>query len=89
MMSTCAMILLGKTYGNLMVDLQAKSEKLEARSRRILIDLLGIDIAEASALLERADSSVKVAIVMYKLDCSAAEARRKIRDADGFLSRIL
>jgi N-acetylmuramic acid 6-phosphate etherase len=89
MMSTCAMILLGKTYGNLMVDLQAKSAKLEARSRRILIDLLGIDLAEASALLEKANGSVKVAIVMHKLDCSDKEARQKIGDADGFLSRIL
>ncbi|MEK7775394.1 MAG: N-acetylmuramic acid 6-phosphate etherase [Candidatus Zixiibacteriota bacterium] len=89
MISTCAMVLLGKTYGNLMVDLQAKSEKLAARSRRILIDLLGIDITEASALLGKADGSVKTALVMYKLECTPDEARRKIREADGFLSKIL
>jgi N-acetylmuramic acid 6-phosphate etherase len=89
MMSTCAMILMGKTYGNLMVDLQAKSAKLEARSRRILIDLLGVDIETASALLEKANGSVKAAIVMYNLKCTEHEARQKIRDADGFLTRIL
>ena len=50
------MVLLGKTYGNLMVDLQAKSKKLAARSRKILIDMFNIDVKEAEKLLSKSSS---------------------------------
>lgn len=86
--STTAMILLGKTYGNLMVDLQARSEKLAARSRRILVDLLSIDLEHAETLLAEAGGSVKTAIVMHKFSCSIDEAREKLRRAGGFIARI-
>jgi N-acetylmuramic acid 6-phosphate etherase len=89
MISTCAMILLGKTYGNLMVDLQSTSEKLAARSRRILMDLLDIEVGEADTLLDQAEGSVKTAIVMHRLQCTRDEALRKIRESDGFLTRLL
>lgn len=88
MISTTAMILLGKTYGNLMVDLQARSEKLAARSRRILMDLLKMSLEDAEALLQRAGGSVKTAIVMYKFGASKEEAEAKLADAGGFISRI-
>lgn len=87
MISTTAMVLLGKTYGNLMVDLQARSEKLAARSRKILMDLLQIDLTEAHTLLESASGSVKVAVVMHQFDCDQAEAQRKLAEADGFIRR--
>ena len=89
MISTTAMVLLGKTYGNLMIDLQARSEKLAARSRKILIDLLNISTAEASDLLGKAEGSVKLAIVMHKLDCTREEATAKIQAADGFVRGLL
>jgi len=89
MITTTAMVLLGKTYGNLMVDLQARSEKLAARSRKILIELLRIDYDEADSLLSRAGGSVKTAIVMKKLDMDRAEAEKKLAEADGFLRRII
>lgn len=89
MISTTAMVLLGKTYGNLMVDLQARSEKLAARSRKILVDLLGLSLEESEQLLSNAGGSVKTAIVMHKCACSKAEAHKKISDAGGFLSRII
>jgi N-acetylmuramic acid 6-phosphate etherase len=89
MISTTAMVLLGKTYGNLMVDLQARSEKLAARSRKILVDLLGISLADSEQLLSDAGGSVKTAIVMHKCSCSKAEALKKIADAGGFLSRLI
>ena len=87
MISTTAMILLGKTYGNLMVDLEARSEKLAARSRKILMDLLRISYSEADDLLDSAGGSVKTAIVMHKFDCARPEAEQKLRRAGGFVTR--
>ncbi len=89
MISTTAMVLLGKTYGNLMVDLQAWSEKLVARSRMILIDLFGLSLQEASDLLENSGRSVKTAIVMHKFKCDRMEAARKLEKAGGFVSKIV
>ncbi len=89
MISTTAMVLLGKTYGNLMVDLQSKSEKLAARSRKILVELLQVSLDDANQLLARAGGSVKTAIVMHKLNCDKVQALAKLADAEGFLSRIL
>lgn len=88
LISTTAMVLMGKTMGNLMVDLQARSDKLSARSRKILIDLFSITSEEAGRLIKSADGSVKRAIVMKKFDCSKDEADKKIRDAEGFINRI-
>ena len=88
MISTTAMILLGKTYGNLMVDLKARSEKLGARSRKILMDLFGIPIEESDSLLKESGGSVKVAIVMKKFNCGAPAAKEKLERAGGFISRI-
>ncbi len=87
MISTTAMVLLGKTYGNLMVDLQARSEKLEARSRKILMELLEIDLQKASDLLTCSGGSVKLAIVMHKAGCDKKTAQTKLDEADGFISR--
>lgn len=89
MISTTAMVLLGKTYGNLMVDLQARSEKLAARSRRILIDLLQVDYDQADRLLVAAGGSVKVAIVMHKRRCGHDEAKQLLAQQGGFLARVV
>jgi N-acetylmuramic acid 6-phosphate etherase len=89
MISTTAMILVGKTYGNLMVDLQANSEKLAARSRKILMEFLGIDYTAADSLLNSAGGSVKTAIVMHRLGVGKEEAERKLEAAEGFLRRVL
>jgi len=89
MISTTAMVLLGKTYGNLMVDLLARSEKLRARSLRILIDLLAIDYYEAEKLLKSAKGSVKTAIVMFKKKCSRDEALKLLNENDGFIKQVL
>lgn len=88
LISTTAMVLLGKTFGNLMVDLQARSEKLAARSRKILMDLLGVDLRDADRLLKKAGGSVKTAIVMDKFNCDKAAAREMLDRADGFIARI-
>lgn len=89
MISTTAMVLLGKTYGNLMVDLQARSEKLAARSRKILMELLGLDYDQADRLIEAAGGSVKRAIIMHKLGCSRDEATTRLAEHGGFVSRVL
>lgn len=88
LISTAAMVLLGKTFGNLMVDLQARSEKLAARSRKILMDLLDMDLRDADRLLKQAGGSVKTAIVMDKLNCDATEAEERLEKAGGFIARI-
>ncbi|RME27185.1 MAG: N-acetylmuramic acid 6-phosphate etherase, partial [Candidatus Zixiibacteriota bacterium] len=89
MISTTAMVLLGKTLGNLMVDLQARSEKLAARSRKILMDLFSLDIPKAERLLTAAGGSVKLAIAMHHLGCDRAEAEKQLAKVNGFLGRLL
>ncbi len=89
MISTTAMVLLGKCYGNLMVDLRATSDKLTARSRKILIDLLGIDYEQADRLLVEAGGSVKLAIAMHRLGVDPEEARRVLDEAGGKLWKLL
>jgi N-acetylmuramic acid 6-phosphate etherase len=88
MISTTAMVLLGKTLGNRMIDLQSRSEKLAARSRKILIDLLEISLTQADDLLKQSGGSVKTALVMHRWHCTKAEAEDKLRKAEGFVSRI-
>jgi N-acetylmuramic acid 6-phosphate etherase len=88
MISTTAMVLLGKTYGNLMVDLECRSEKLAARSRRMVMDLLQVSLDEADDLLKRAGGKVKTAVAMKWLNCSKDEAEAKLRAVDGFISRL-
>lgn len=89
MISTTAMVLLGKCYGNLMVDLQATSDKLAARSRKILMEILDIDYDSADRLLLSADGSVKLAIAMQRLGIDKNEARQKLAATDGFLWKLL
>ena len=66
MLTTGAMVRIGKTYGNLMVDVQTGSEKLKDRARRIVNIVTGLDYDEADRLLKRAQWNVKAAIVMQK-----------------------
>jgi len=89
MISTTAMVLLGKCYGNLMVDLKATSDKLTARSRKILIDLLAIDYDDADRLLEASGGSVKLAIVMHRLSLNREEAEKRLNAASGLLWKLL
>jgi N-acetylmuramic acid 6-phosphate etherase len=87
--TTGAMIRLGKTYGNLMVDLQATNAKLRDRSERILMVVCGLSRDQARALLERAGKRVKTAIVMHKLDASREEAERAIEQGGGVIRRVI
>jgi N-acetylmuramic acid 6-phosphate etherase len=79
MLTTGAMILTGKTYGNLMVDVQMGSEKLRDRARRILNIVVGLDPDEAERLLKRAHWNVKAAIVMQKTGLTYTKALSQLR----------
>ena len=89
MLTTGAMIRLGKTYGNLMVDLRATNQKLTDRSRRIVKTLTGLDDPAAQAELDRAGGELKTAIVAYRRGVSADEARRLLEEAGGQLRGAL
>jgi N-acetylmuramic acid 6-phosphate etherase len=82
MLTTIAMIKVGKTYGNLMVDVQTGSEKLKDRARRIIGVVTGIDYDAADALLKHAKWNVKAAIVMQKSDLTLPQALRRLKKAD-------
>ena len=83
MITTGAMIRLGKTFGNLMVDLRATNDKLEDRSERILMEVCDVDRAGARQLLERSAGAVKTAIVMHFLEVDRDEAQRALDAAGG------
>jgi N-acetylmuramic acid 6-phosphate etherase len=85
MLTTAAMIRIGKTYGNLMVDVHVGSEKLRDRARRILMIVTGVEHDEADALLQRAHWNVKAAIVMQKTHLTLRQALSKLRGAHGFV----
>ncbi len=87
--TTGAMIRIGKVFGNLMVDLQATCEKLQDRGERILMQTLGLDRAEALALLTEAGGHVKTALVMGGHGVTADEAARMLSAAEGVLARVL
>ena len=89
MLTTIAMIKVGKTYGNLMVDVQTGSEKLKDRARRIVTMVTGITYEEADALLRRAKWNVKAAIVMQKAGLTLPQAVKRLREADDSIRKAI
>jgi N-acetylmuramic acid 6-phosphate etherase len=89
MLTTGAMVLLGKTYGNLMVDLKATNSKLIVRTRRIVAELTGLAEEEAEQQLARCGGELKTAVVACCRGISPAEARRMIEKAGGQLRGAL
>lgn len=89
MLSTVSMIGIGKVYQNLMVDVQATNEKLEERSKRIIMAATECSYEEAASYFEAANHKLKVAIVMILTNLDATEASRKINAANGFVNQVL
>ena len=89
MITTGAMIRIGKTYGNLMVDLRATNDKLRDRSERIVAEVCAVSRDEARRLLVAASGSVKTAIVMHKRALSRESAERALADAGGVIRRVV
>lgn len=87
--TTGAMIRLGKTYGNLMVDLRASNAKLEDRSHRIVMETTGLARDDAALVLERADGRVKTAIVMARRGVSREEAEALLATHAGRLRAVV
>lgn len=87
--TTGAMIRLGKTYGNLMVDLRASNAKLEDRSHRIVMETTGLSRDAAAAVLERADGRVKTAIVMARRGVEREEAEQLLAAHAGRLRAVV
>lgn len=87
--TTGAMVRIGKTWGNLMVDLTATNRKLVDRSERILMEATGIDRAKAQAALEASGGSVKVAIVSLRRGLARAAAEQLLADHGGKLRAIV
>lgn len=82
MLTTISMVRVGKTYGNLMVDVQTGSEKLRDRARRIIGIVTGLEYDEADKLLRRARWNVKAAIVMQKTGLPFMKALARLRKAN-------
>ncbi|MEU6522454.1 N-acetylmuramic acid 6-phosphate etherase [Streptomyces sp. NPDC046924] len=89
MISTITMIRLGKTYGNLMVDVRASNEKLRARSRRIVALATGAADADIERALAATDGEVKHAVLVLLADVDGPTATRLLTEADGHLRAAL
>jgi N-acetylmuramic acid 6-phosphate etherase len=83
------MIRLGKTFGNLMVDVVPGNEKLRARVHRIVRTATGASSDDVDSALRAADGETKVAIVSLLGEVDAETARARLRDADGSVRRAL
>jgi N-acetylmuramic acid 6-phosphate etherase len=88
MLTTAAMVRAGKTYGNLMVDVQSNSNKLRDRARRIVVSVTGLDEDAADALLRRARWNVKAAILMEQTGVTRETALSRLR-AEPRLRKLL
>jgi N-acetylmuramic acid 6-phosphate etherase len=87
--TTGAMVRIGKTHGNLMVDLRATNSKLKARTNRIVRHFTGLSAEAAGELLQRCDGELKTAIVAQRLSIDAAEARRKLTASNGSIREAI
>ncbi len=88
-LSTGAMVLLGKVYGNLMVDVQPTNSKLRERALRIVMEITGLDRPTAQDLLEQAGWNVKVAVVMNLAGVDRAAARARLEASQGQIRQAL
>ncbi|MDP3317327.1 MAG: N-acetylmuramic acid 6-phosphate etherase, partial [Devosia sp.] len=89
MLSTASMVRIGKTYGNLMVDMIASNQKLMARAVRIVMQATNCSVEVAEAAMARAGNDTKIAILTVLTGKSVDAARADLTGADGVLRRAL
>ncbi len=89
MLSTGAMIKIGKVYGNLMVDVQASNQKLVERCKRIVCEATGIERCRAEELLTLTNYDVKLAILIQKTGLTIEAATQLLQQAEGYLQRAI
>lgn len=85
MITTAAMIRLGKVYENMMIDLQTTNLKLRERAKKIVMISTGVAYDEASEYLEKSNFHVKPALVMIKANVSLSEAKARLKRSNGFV----
>jgi N-acetylmuramic acid 6-phosphate etherase len=85
MITTTAMVRLGKVYENMMIDLQMTNQKLRERAKRVVMTITGASYEEAAASLELAGGHVKTALVMIKAGVGREEAEVRLKRSDGFV----
>lgn len=89
MLTTASMIRIGKSYQNLMVDVQATNDKLKARAIRIVMQATECSHEEATSVLQLSEFNVKKAILMMLTGVSLENATQCIADSSGFLHRAI
>ncbi len=89
MITTTAMVLLGKTYGNLMVDLNPSSLKLVYRAKRIIMDICDVGEQEAESLFQKAEQNLKAAVIMKLRELSLKESLELLKQNGGSLKKAL
>lgn len=89
MISTAAMVQLGKAYGNRMVDVKVSNQKLRARALRMVEELGRVDARTAERLLDGAAGKVKTAVVMARCGLEAPAAEARLEAAEGYLRRVI
>lgn len=89
MITTGAMIRIGKTFKNYMIDLQPTNKKLIARSIRFIAEICNLDEDKACDCFERSGGSVKTACVMALKKCTKAEAEQLLADNNGILRKVI
>ena len=89
MLSTGSMVMMGKVYGNLMVDVQATNQKLKVRCENIVMEATGLDREAARAALEAADGQVKLAICLTLTGMDREAAQAALEQAGGRLRTVL
>ena len=89
MLTTAAMIRLGKSFYNLMVDVKATNEKLVSRTRRIVMEATGVELEEADRVLQSCEHNAKLAIMMILSGLERAAAESTLQRANGFLRLAL
>lgn len=87
--TTGAMVLCGKTYGNWMVDVRPTNQKLTQRALRLIVALAHTDEKTARRLFIESGKHVKTAIVMHHKNCTRKTAQKKLKKANGFLAGAL
>ncbi len=89
MLTTTAMVRMGKVYENMMIDLQMTNKKLVERSKRIVMTITGVSYEEAGEFLAKASGHVKTALVMIKAGVDADEAKERLKKTDGFVRKAI
>ena len=88
-LSTGAMVKIGKTYKNFMIDVQPTNDKLKDRAIRIVAEIADVDRIKAQKILEEANFDVKTAIIMLKFNCTYEVAKIKLKNYGGILRKII